>query len=118
LTAEELLAEAADRIAGGWCRTGLAEDGRGRKVEPWAESARRWSPLGALLAVWLDAPCTGRESLEIAYAALELATGGHLEDWNAAPWRTSWHVLSAFMRAGENVPAAREKVQARAAQRG
>jgi hypothetical protein len=113
VTAEELLAEAVERVAGGWCRRSLAEDPRGQPVEPWAESACRWSPLAALLAVWVDARREDGDSFEVAYAGLGLATGGHLEEWNAAPWRTRRHVLSAFTRAGENVRAARENVRAR-----
>jgi|Tabmets5t2r1_1033131.scaffolds.fasta_scaffold88310_2 hypothetical protein len=110
---ERLLARAADRIAAGWCRSNLAEDRRGQSVEPWAEGAVRWSPLGALLAAWIDVGGAGGDSFEIAYAALGLATGGQLEKWNAAPWRTRWHVLSAFTRARENVAVARSQVRAR-----
>jgi hypothetical protein len=113
LTVERLLAEAAARIAIGWCQTSLAEDARGRQVEPWAESARCWSVLGALLGVWVDARCPSGEVLETAYAALALATGGRPEEWNAAPWRTRRHVLSAFGRARGNVPAARRQLRAR-----
>jgi hypothetical protein len=113
LTAERLLSEAAELIARGWCRTSLAQDGRGRRVEPWAKSACCWSPLGALLAVWVHARGGDRDALEMAYAELALATGGRPEEWNAAPWRTSWHVHSAFARARENVPAARRQLRTR-----
>lgn len=117
LTADLLLTQAAARIAGGWCQSNLAEDVRGRQVEPWAESACRWSLLGALLGVWVEARCPGGEILETAYAALALATGGRPEEWNSARWRTSRHVLSAFRRAQENVPAARRQLRARTAER-
>ena len=106
------------RIGGGWCQSHLAEDVRGRQVEPWAESARRWSLLGALLGVWVEARCPSGEVLETAYAALALATGGRPEEWNSASWRTSRHVLSAFRRARENVPAARRQLSARSTERG
>ena len=49
--------------------------------------------------------------LEIAYAAFTLATGGRPEEWSAAPWRTKWHVLSAFARARQNLPEARAQIR-------
>ena len=106
LTDERLLALAAGLVARGWSRTVLAEDGSGRRVEPWSASARSWSPLGALIAIWIRARIERPEVLEIAYAAFTLATGGRPEEWSAAPWRTKWHVLSAFARARQNLPGA------------
>jgi hypothetical protein len=111
LTDKQLLALAAELVAQGWSRTALAEDGSGRRVEPWSTSARSWSPLGALIAIWLRARSEQPEVLEIAYAAFTLATGGRPEEWNAAPWRTKWHVLSAFARARRNLPEARAQIR-------
>lgn len=111
VTPERLLADAAERIAEGWCRTSLAEDRRGRRVAPWADTACCWSPLGALLAVWSQCHGAGSGALGTAYAALALATGGRPEEWNAAPWRTRRHVLSAFTRARTNVPDARRQLR-------
>jgi hypothetical protein len=113
LTDEELLRRAARLVAGGWCRQSLAEDRRGRRVEPWSESACRWSPLGALARLWFERGGGGLDAFETAYTSLALATGGRLEEWNAAPWRTKWHVLRAFARAQEFLPEAREQVRAR-----
>jgi len=33
-----------------WCRAALAEDGRGRQVDPTDATARRWCAYGALIA--------------------------------------------------------------------
>lgn len=71
-------------------------------MEPWSEGASRWSPLGALLSAWY-ASGTGPDALARAYTAVAFGTGGRLEEWNVAPWRTTRHVLSAFARARENL---------------
>jgi hypothetical protein len=100
VTDAQLLDEAAQLVARGWCQGALAEDDRGRVVEPWSEAASRWSPLGALLSAWY-ASGAGPDVLARAYTAIAFATGGRLEEWNATPWRTMRHVLSAFARARE-----------------
>jgi hypothetical protein len=105
-SAERLLAEAAALIAGGWSQKALARDRNGREVEPWSESACRWSPLGALTKVWHERRGVELEVFEAAYAALALATGGRPEEWNAARWRTKRHVLRAFAHAREYLPEA------------
>jgi hypothetical protein len=113
LNEEELLRRAARLVVGGWCQKGLAEDRNGRRVEPWSEDACRWSPLGALARLWFEQGGGRLEAFETAYTSLALATGGRLEEWNAAPWRTKWHVLQAFSRAHDFLPEARERVQMR-----
>jgi hypothetical protein len=105
-SAERLLAEAAELIAGGWSQRALARDRDGREVEPWSERACRWSPLGALTKVWHERRGVELEVFEAAYAALALATGGRPEEWNAARWRSKRHVLRAFVRAREYLPEA------------
>jgi hypothetical protein len=105
---EQLLVRAGELVARGWCRRALAEDRHGRPVPPWSDSACRWSPLGALTRIWHDGPGSELRAFEVAYAALALATGGRLEEWNAAPWRTEWHVHSAFARAREFLPQTRQ----------
>jgi hypothetical protein len=99
-----LLDESASLVARGWCQGVLAVDDDGRRVEPWSRSARRWSPLGALLRTWYESPNADADAFRIAYAALAGATGGRLEEWNAARWRTRRHVLNAFGRARIYVP--------------
>jgi hypothetical protein len=96
---EEVLREAARLIARGWCRQGLAEDRHGRKVEPWSNDAVAWSPLGALTRVWYESRGRRFGAFDTAYWSLAGATGGRLEEWNAARWRTQWHVVNAFQRA-------------------
>ena len=107
---EVLLVRAAELVGRGWCQNALAEDLHGHQVEPWSEGACRWSPLGALIRASYKNR-GGIDVFEVASAALALATGGRLEEWNAAPWRTKWHVLSAFARAQEFLPQAREQVR-------
>jgi hypothetical protein len=109
--ADQLLVRAEELLARGWCQTALALDEEGRLVEPWSPSARSWSLLGALLAAWYEDPEAGRDSFRIAYTALALATGGRLEEWNAARWRTKRHVASAFARARAHVPALRRQLR-------
>lgn len=114
LNDEQLLGRAAELVGRGWSQKALAEDRHGRRVEPWSRGAGRWSPLGALIRVWCESGGEGLDVLETAYTSLSLATGGRLEEWNAAPWRTQWHVLSAFARAREFLPEARRQVHTRA----
>jgi hypothetical protein len=109
----QLLERAAELVAFGWCQRALAYDRDGRQVEPWREDARSWSPLGALLTAWYEDPGAGKDAFEAAYTALALATGGRLEEWNAARWRTRQHVLSAFFRAHEYLPPARRRIRRR-----
>jgi hypothetical protein len=113
LTDDEVLRRAARLVASGWCQKGLAADQYGRQVEPWSEDACSWSPLGALARVWFERGGAGLHAFEAAYTSLALASGGRLEEWNAAPWRTKWHVLRAFARAHEFLPEARERMHAR-----
>ena len=104
---EQLLTRARDLVARSWCQAGLAQDRDGRVVEPWRSSARSWSPLGALLAALFLGSDGSLDSFRIAYTCLALATGGQVEEWNAARWRTRQHVLSAFDRARDFVPGVR-----------
>ena len=106
LEAVRLLEEAGLLVARGWCQAALAIDEDGRRVEPWNASARRWSPLGALLRAWYESPSADADAFRIAYTALAKATGGRLEEWNAARWRARRHVLNAFGRARAYVPSA------------
>jgi hypothetical protein len=104
LEAIRLLEESGLLVARGWCQGSLAIDDDGRRVEPWSPSARRWSPLGALLRAWYESPSADAEAFRIAYTALANATGGRLEEWNAARWRAKRHVLNALGRARTHVP--------------
>lgn len=105
-----LLIRAEGLVRRGWCRKGLAQDRSGRQVEPWSASAHSWSPLGALLRVWYQRG-DGSDPFRVAYTALALATGGRLEEWNAAPWRTKRHVLDAFTHARDYLPMAWRQVR-------
>ena len=111
LSDDELLVRASELIARGWSRRVLAEDRFGRQVEPWSTAACRWSPLGALTSVWYEHPGVGFDAFETAYAAVALATGGRVEEWNAARWRTKSHVLRAFVRARGFLPQARRQLR-------
>jgi hypothetical protein len=96
---EAFLGQAARLIARGWSRSGLAEDRHGRKVEPWSDEAVAWSPLGALTRIWYESHGEAFTGFDAAYWSLSVATGGRLEEWNTARWRTQWHVVTAFERA-------------------
>lgn len=104
---DQLLVRAAALLRRGWSRSALAEDRLGREVDPWSEAATRWSPLGALIAAWHDGGAGGVDEFDTAVRALALATGGRTAEWNAVPWRSQWHVLSAIERAREFLPEAR-----------
>jgi hypothetical protein len=114
---ERLLTRARELVVRGWCQAGLAQDRDGRIVEPWRSCARAWSPLGALLAALYLGSEGSLDSFRITYTCLALATGGRLEEWNAAPWRTQQHVLSAFDRARDFVPGVRRNLERAAAER-
>ena len=109
----ELLERALALVSSGWCQRGLAQDGDGHQVEPWSETARSWSPLGALLRAWYERPDGDHDAFAAAYTALALATGGRLEEWNAARWRALHHVRNALLRADEYLPVARRRVRSR-----
>jgi hypothetical protein len=98
LDEEWLLGRAAELVCSGWCQGALARDRHGREVEPWSDSAHRWSLLGAVLAAWLSSERSKADFLS-AESALSRAVSGHVEEWNDAPWRTRTHVLSALRRA-------------------
>lgn len=115
---EQLLARAAELVDRGWCRNALAEDQAGRPVEPWSETACRWSALGALLLAWYEAGGGRSDEFRSAYLALALATGGRVAEWSSAGWRTKWHVVSALRRARKFLPEARERARATRAARG
>jgi hypothetical protein len=102
-----MLQRAAQLVARGWCQTALARDEDGRQVEPWSGSARSWSPVGALIRAWYESRPAELDAFSLAYAGLALATGGRVEEWNSARWRTKRHALSAFARAQGYLPAAR-----------
>jgi hypothetical protein len=104
---DQLLVRATELVERGWSRSALAEDRDGRQVEPWSESAIRWSPLGALISAWYEGGGGRVDEFDTAVRALALATGGRPAEWNAVPWRTKWHVLSAFERARQYLPEAR-----------
>jgi len=108
-----LLERASALVSSGWCQRGLARDRDGRQVEPWSETARSWSPLGALLRAWYERPEAGHDAFATAYSALALATGGRLEEWNAARWRAIHHVRNAFVRAEAYLPVARRRLRTR-----
>jgi hypothetical protein len=106
---DELLLDHARRlIEQGWCRTALAEDRLGRRVQPWSVSACRWSPVGALVCAWYQEGGNGVDVFAAAFLALRLATGGRADEWSAEPWRTPHHVARAFIRARTYLPETRE----------
>ena len=107
----ELIRRANELVERGWSRTALALDAAGRQVEPWSEQARSWSLLGALLEAWYEQGLRDGDAFLVAYTALAFATGGRVEEWNAARWRTRRHVLAAFPRARGFLPSARAYVR-------
>jgi hypothetical protein len=98
LDEKALLGRAAALVDTGWCQRSLARDAEGGEVDPWSPDARSWSPLGGLAKLWYEER-GGSDAFRVAYAALALATGGKLEEWNSAPWRTKQHALRAFAHA-------------------
>ena len=97
LTPERLLAEAAARIVVGWCQKpgGGCATSSGRALE--RERLPLVAPRGAAF-VWFETAAERLDAFATAYTALALATGGRLEEWNAAPWRTKARAR-AFARA-------------------
>jgi hypothetical protein len=110
LDERDFLAGAAELVARGWSQRALARDREGRQVEPWSESARSWSPVGALIAILYERGGGQLDAFQVAYEALALATGGRVEEWNAARWRRRRHVLHAFDRARGYLPHARRRL--------
>jgi len=102
--ADALLRKTAALVERGWCQGALARDPGGHQVAPWSGSACYWSPLGALLAVWYADTVGSSAAFPVAYAALERATGGRVEEWNGASWRRIEHVLRALQRARGLLP--------------
>jgi hypothetical protein len=98
---ERLLVRAGELVTDGWSRHSLAEDRDGRSVAPWSPSARRWSPLGALLRASYESGEDGADELQAAYRALARAAGGAVSTWNTFPGRTHDDVRDVFTRARE-----------------
>jgi hypothetical protein len=100
----QLLAAAAALVARGWSRTGPAEDRNGALVEPSSPVARRWSPVGALEAVWQHR-CRASQDPQQVTGAFERASlaltavTGNADAWNRAHDRTHQDVIAAFDRA-------------------
>lgn len=99
--AEEWLADAYELVQRGWC-AGLARDGDGNACAPEAETAARWSAVGALTAAWR---ASGRDD-EVALRAWQranLALTAAVNDvprvWNDAPGRRQADVAEALLRA-------------------
>jgi hypothetical protein len=107
LLAQEMLHEARALVARGWCQGATGEDDDGNAIEPWSSAARRWSTVGALVAVWADRRRASHDrddaiaAFQRANLALLAAVDGQFRSWNDAPGRTREHVVTAFDRAIE-----------------
>ncbi len=100
--AERWLADAYELVEHGWCRSATAEDELGRVVDPTSEDAVRWSPTGALLAVWRRSAVDeelGLRALQMANLALAAAVNEIPTAWNDAPGRRHHDVLEALLSA-------------------
>jgi len=101
IAAPDLLRDARDRVAAGWCQHASARDEDGRIVEPWDAEARSWSLLGAIVAVTepqrLERGHLSLTELTTALGALaELIADPSLEHWNDAPDRAVDEVLGVL----------------------
>jgi hypothetical protein len=104
IEASGLLRNARARIVRGWCQHASARDGDGRIVEPWDDSARSWSLLGAVVAVTepkrLERGDLSIDELRRALGALaQLIPDPSLEHWNDERGRTAADVLDVLDRA-------------------
>lgn len=100
--AERWLADAYELVEHGWCRGATAEDELARVVDPTSEDAARWSPTGALLAVWRRSSVDeelGLRALQMANLALAAAVNDIPTAWNEAPGRRHYEVLEALLSA-------------------
>jgi hypothetical protein len=104
IVAPDLLRDARDRVAMGWCQHASARAEDGRIVEPWDADARSWSLLGAIVAVTepqrLERGHLSLTELTTALGALaELIADPSLEHWNDEPDRRATEVLAVLDRA-------------------
>jgi hypothetical protein len=100
--ARQMLHEAYELVASGWCQGVGAQDEMGRPIEPFSAFARRWSAVGALERVWRRAPGDPDEALE-AFQRANLALAAAVKDvpqrWNDQAEQTRDEVLVALMDA-------------------
>ncbi|MFL5952930.1 MAG: hypothetical protein ACJ76I_02320 [Gaiellaceae bacterium] len=96
----EVLREARELVASGWCQHAEARTQRGTVVDACAGKAAKWSLLGALqVAAFLDAG-TDLEDVRVAMEAIaELIADPSLAHWNDAPERTRDQVTELLERA-------------------
>jgi hypothetical protein len=105
----QLLRDARDLVASGWCQRADARDVRGDEVDAWDDDAAVWSLLGSIVAVLeRKAATTGEIPLDELSAALYALAGvietDSLVAWNDAPSRSQrevLHVLDAASAAYE-----------------
>jgi hypothetical protein len=100
--AERWLGEAYELAERGWCQGVAAEDEIGIAVDPQSAAAVRWSPSGALVALWRRSGVddeVGLRALQIANLALAAAVQDAPASWNDAPRRRQHEVLEAILRA-------------------
>ncbi len=101
----QLLAEARERVASGWCQHDDAVNDEGKAVEPWSPTAKRWSLLGSIVAAC--GPPDDREDARVlltelagALAALaEEIVDPSLSAWNDEGLRTQDDVVLVLDRA-------------------
>ena len=96
------LDDAYELVESGWCRGASAEDELGRVVDVDSADAVRWSPTGALYAVWrrngVDDDLALR-ALQMANLALAAAVNDIPSAWNDAPGRRHHEVLETLLSA-------------------
>jgi hypothetical protein len=100
MTGAELLRDANERVAFGWCQGATARSIHGVPVDACGDQAARWSLLGALQAAAFCDQTTRLDDIRGAVAAIaDLIDDPSLSHWNDVPERTQYEVSSLLKRA-------------------
>lgn len=100
MSGAELLRDAADLVARGWCQGAEARNSAGEPTQVNSPDAVEWSLLGALQAAALRDPSITVTDIAEAVAALaELIANPVLADWNDVEQQTSSEVVSVLEHA-------------------
>src|SRR5215510_9152762 len=93
----QILRDAAEIVARGWCQGAWAQDKNDESVAPCSDDAVKWCAIGALILAVRSQPCPDiAGALTALGRAIRMASASQ---WNDNPKRTQAQVVNALRRA-------------------